>query len=161
MSLSLSPSKEDEEGEDPVRPILNESSEASKEAKDLASSLNGTLNENLQVLEIDEDLQLVSAPNIPDLQQQNHENPPETLGGTPNPPVTTVPLSRPPEPGAFGPAARSAFKRPRGREESCPRGRGRKTIFVVDFVSIKKILGVMINLGGVTITQLYLGGGFK
>jgi len=112
--MSLSPSKEDEEGEDPVRPILNESSEASKEAKDLSSSLNGTLNENLQVLEIDEDLQLVSAPNIPDL-LENHENPPETLGRTPNPPVTTI---EPLAPGAFGPSARSAFKRPRGREES-------------------------------------------
>ena len=113
--MSLSPSKEDEEGEDPVRPILNESSEASKEAKDLSSSLNGTLNENLQVLEIDEDLQLVSAPNIPDL-LENNENPPETVG-LPNPPVTTIePLA--PGPGAFGPSARSAFKRPRGREES-------------------------------------------
>lgn len=138
--MSLSPSKEDEEGEDPVRPILNESSEASKEAKDLSSSLNGTLNENLQVLEIDEDLQLVSAPNIPDL-LENHENPPETLGGTPNPPVGPTMLSRPAEPGAFGPAARSAFKRPRGREESCFGGRGRKTIFVVDFFFIKKNTG--------------------
>ena len=117
VSLSLSASKEDEEGEDPS-PIQNESSES----KDLSSSLNGTnLHENLQVLEIDEDLQLLSAPNVPDL-VENNETPTETVVA-PAPlvtsiaeTVTTVPVA--PVPGAFGPSARSAFKRPRGLQES-------------------------------------------